>query len=61
MRGKRAYLWHMEPGYARIIEKGFKVGGRFQEVARRHEADKRKRKAGPRQGFNRFQKTNGED
>ena len=54
---KRAFLWHMESGYAKIIEKGIKVGGRFQEVAERHEANKRKHKTGPRQGFIGFQET----
>jgi len=61
MRGKRAFLWHMESGYAKIIQKGIKVGGRFQEVAEWHEANKRKRKPRPGQGFSGFQETGKKD
>ncbi len=60
-KSKRAFLWHMKKGYAKIIEKGIKIGGRFQEVAERHEEARRKRKHGPGQGFKRFKENSESD
>lgn len=42
---KRAFLWHMEKGYAKIIEKLVKVGGRFQRAASDYEDRKRREKS----------------
>ena len=45
MSGKVAFLWRMEKGYAKIIEKLVKVGGRFQRAAAFYEDRKRRDKS----------------
>jgi hypothetical protein len=45
MAEKKGFLWHMKTGYAKIIEKGIVIGGRFQRAAAAHEDRKRREKS----------------
>ena len=45
MAEKKAFLWKMNSRYAKIIEKGVVVGGRFQRAAAAMEDQKRREKS----------------
>lgn len=45
MDKKKGFLWHMKTGYAKIIEQGIVVGGRFQRAAAAMEDQKRREKS----------------